>query len=78
MTSITYFPIRGRVECSRLILEHVGATYEDKRISFQEWGELKVTLPYGQLPYYQDDEVSIPQSQAMVRHLGRKYSKWRE
>lgn len=73
-TTLTYFPIRGRAEVPRLILEHVGAEYEDKRITFEDWPALKQTLPFGQLPNYADDDVSIPQSMAIVRHLGRKHS----
>ena len=38
---LTYFPGRGRAEISRLILAQGGAEYEDKRIGFAEWGELK-------------------------------------
>lgn len=75
MPTLTYFPIRGRAEVPRLILEQAGVSYEDKRITFQDWPALKTTLPFGQLPNYEDEDVSIPQSMAIVRHLGRKYSK---
>ena len=71
---LTYFPLRGRAEAIRLVLEYVGATYEDKKVSFEEWGAIKPTLPFGQIPFYEDEDVKIPQSMAIVRHLGRKYS----
>merc|ERR1712232_145282 len=74
MTTLTYFDIRGRAEPSRLTLEYVGANYTDKRVTFEEWPELKKTLPFGQIPYYQDEDVSIPQSIAILRHLGRKHN----
>lgn len=37
----TYFGGMGRGELSRLILAHAGVAYEDDRITFQQWPELK-------------------------------------
>ena len=74
MTTLTYFPIRGRAEVPRLILEHAGAEYKDTRVTFEEWPALKATLPFGQLPNYEDSDVCIPQSMAIIRHLGRKHN----
>jgi glutathione S-transferase len=41
-------------------------------LQFADWPALKATLPFGQIPYFKDDQVEIPQSMAIVRHLGRK------
>jgi len=35
---------------------------------------MKATLPYGQIPYFKDETVQIPQTQAIVRYLGRKHN----
>ena len=38
---LTYFDGRGRGELSRLILAYGGQPWEDDRISFEQWPELK-------------------------------------
>ena len=72
--TLTYFPIRGRVEASRLALEYAGADYVTKVVSFEQMPEIKSSLPYGQLPLYEDEQVRIAQSNAILRHVGRAFS----
>lgn len=70
---ITYFPIRGRVELSRLLLEAAHVAYEDERLG-PEFAERKATLPFGQLPVYSDEEIPLlAQSNAIAAHIARKY-----
>ena len=38
---LTYFNGMGRGELSRLILAYAGVAYEDDRITFAQWPELK-------------------------------------
>ena len=38
---LTYFGLRGRGEASRWLLAYAGAEYEDHRIAFEQWPELK-------------------------------------
>ena len=38
---LTYFNGIGRGELSRLILAYAGVAYEDDRITFAQWPELK-------------------------------------
>ena len=49
---LTYFDARGRAELIRLTLAAAGYKYEDERLSFQEFQQLKSTgaLKFGQLP----------------------------
>jgi glutathione S-transferase len=69
---ITYFDIRGRIEPVRLIFEELGIEYEDRRIaSIEEWQALKPTLPFGQMPIYEDGRRTIVQSHAILRHVAR-------
>ncbi|HEU4577041.1 MAG TPA: glutathione S-transferase family protein [Polyangiaceae bacterium] len=70
---LTYFDIRGRAEVIRLILEEVGAAYRERRVPEREWAAVKPTMPFGQMPLYQEGELVIPQSHAIYRYLARKY-----
>lgn len=38
---LTYFDVRGRGEPTRLIFKAAGVEFEDKRVTFEEWGALK-------------------------------------
>merc|ERR1712137_1501744 len=73
---VTYFGIRGRAEPARLILAYAGVEFEDERLTFEQFGQMKAEGKFqlGQVPTYKDDDVEIPQSMAIVRHLGRKYN----
>jgi hypothetical protein len=64
---LTYFDIRGRAEVIRLILEEVAAPYRERRVQEQEWVAVKPSMPFGQMPLYQEGELVIPQSHAIYR-----------
>jgi glutathione S-transferase len=70
---LTYFDIRGRAECIRLILEEIGVSYEDRQITNAEWQNLKPRTPFGQLPLLQIAGVELVQTMAIIRHLARTY-----
>jgi glutathione S-transferase len=70
---LTYFDIRGRAEVIRLILEEVAAPYRERRVQEQDWVAVKPSMPFGQMPLYQEGELVIPQSHAIYRYLARKY-----
>ena len=73
---LTYFDIEGRAECVRLALALADVEYEDVRISFPEWEELKPKTPHGKLPVLQiDDGPMKTQSGAMMHWVAMKYSK---
>eukprot|EP00854_Cymbomonas_tetramitiformis_P020050 gene20050-24002_t len=69
--TLTYFPIEGAAEKVRLALAMTGTDFEDIRIKFPEWQELKPTTKYGQLPIMNIDGKEIAQSPAMLRWCGR-------
>lgn len=72
---LTYFNIEGAAEPVRLALKLSGTEFEDDRIGFAQWGEMKAKMPYGQLPIMTvDDGKVMTQSAAMVRHVGSKFS----
>lgn len=72
---LLYFPIRGRAEQIRLLLQYAGVAYQDHPVT--DWPSLKSSMPLGQLPVLIDrsagGEWKIPQSAAIMRHLARKH-----
>jgi len=70
---LTYFPIRGRAEVIRLILEEKGIAYECDDIALEDWKNRRKQMPFQVVPVFQDGNFQIAESQAIVRHLARKY-----
>eukprot|EP00088_Acartia_fossae_P002512 TRINITY_DN11019_c0_g1_i1.p1 TRINITY_DN11019_c0_g1~~TRINITY_DN11019_c0_g1_i1.p1 ORF type:complete len:239 (-),score=92.10 TRINITY_DN11019_c0_g1_i1:683-1297(-) len=75
---LTYFNLRARGECARLILEQAGADYEDHRLESPfidpaPWVAYKASTPYGQLPVLLDDGVEIAQSMTIARYCANKF-----
>jgi glutathione S-transferase len=72
---LVYFPMRGRAEQIRLVLAYTRTPYVDTALPFDRWGELKRTLPLGQVPVLIEraggQEAVIAQSHAILRHLAR-------
>lgn len=70
---LTYFDIRGRAECIRLLLEEVGVAYDDRQVTNAEWQDMKPRTPFGQLPMVRIGHVELVQTQAIMRHLARAH-----
>ncbi|MFV1996748.1 MAG: glutathione S-transferase family protein [Acidiferrobacterales bacterium] len=70
---ITYFPIRGRAEPIRLMLEQLGIKYRDNPVHVADWQALKPQMPFGKVPMFEDGETTIHESHAIYRYLARKY-----
>jgi glutathione S-transferase len=74
---LTYFPVRGRIDPVRLLLELEGRPYEFVGISVEAWkmgGEKQRfadVTPFAQLPTFEDGPIKLCQSQAILRHVGR-------
>jgi glutathione S-transferase len=72
---LTYFDIEGAAEPTRLALTLAGKEFEDDRVKFPEWKDLKPKTPYGQLPIMTiDDGPMKTQSMAMLRWAGATFS----
>jgi len=76
---LEYFGIRGRAEYIRLILEEVGATYDEVVVARPKWDTDKINkdnYPFHQVPKLTDNALNLPlvQSNAICRHLSRKYN----
>lgn len=80
MTSykLVYFDLKGRAEVIRLLFALSEENYEDIRISFEEWPNLKPTLPFLQAPILEiknqtgENEI-IAQSSSILRYLAYKF-----
>jgi glutathione S-transferase len=72
---LTYFNVRGKAESIRLLLEDQNIPYKENRYTPEEWKTVKPTLPFKQLPLYEEREnnIYIVQTQAILRYLGRKH-----
>ncbi|CAB9525929.1 S-transferase class-mu 28 kDa isozyme [Seminavis robusta] len=68
---LTYFGIEAAAEPIRLALVLSGQEFEDERIAFPDWKELKPKTPYGSLPLMTIDDGPVKtQSMAMLRWVG--------
>ncbi|KAM6159984.1 glutathione S-transferase P [Erethizon dorsatum] len=71
--TIVYFPVRGRCEAMRMLLADQGQSWKEEVVGMETWmqGQLKASCLYGQLPKFQDGDLTLYQSNAILRHLGR-------
>lgn len=69
---LMYFNIPGIAEPIRLALAIGNIDFEDKRVEFADWPEVKKTMPFGQMPLYMEGDVTLTQQTAILRHVGRK------
>ncbi|RUS71429.1 hypothetical protein EGW08_020812 [Elysia chlorotica] len=72
---LIYFPVRGRGENIRLLLNDNGVDYEEVNCGPREtWlKEYKPQMAFGQAPCLKDGELSLVQSNAILRYLARKH-----
>lgn len=72
-----YFPIRGRAEQIRLLLNVLGQAYEDVAIGRDRLMELKKegagSLMFGSLPVLEDGELRLAQGPVIMGYLARKH-----
>lgn len=68
---LTYFNGAGRAEIARLVFHYGGVAFEDHRIDFAQFGELKPSLPLGQVPILEVDGVVYTQSIAIARYAAK-------
>ena len=76
MPILVYFNLGGRAEPIRLLLNHAKVEFEDVRLSFEEFAELKAKgkFPSGQVPIYcLPDGRELNQSNAILRALGTQH-----
>ncbi|XP_063548103.1 glutathione S-transferase-like [Cydia strobilella] len=66
-----YLNLNGIAESIRYILHYGGQRFEDIRYELSDWPikSVKDSLPYGQLPLYQEGNRSLNQSLAIARYV---------
>ena len=69
---LTYFDFDGgRAESIRIAFHAAGIEFEDHRISFQEFGEMRQTTPFNSVPVLEIDGALITQTNAIGRYVGK-------
>ncbi|KAL0832250.1 hypothetical protein ABMA28_001699 [Loxostege sticticalis] len=66
---LVYFDVNGYTEAVRYILHYSGLKFEDVRIDFNSFGKIKESLPYGQVPIYEENGRKLNQSMAITRYV---------
>lgn len=70
---VTYFDVDGgRGEPIRLALHCAGQAFEDHRIAFSEFAEVRKGTPFSQVPTVEIDGEQITQSNALCRYFGKQ------
>ena len=69
---LTYFDFDGgRAESIRIAFHAAGIAFEDHRISFQEFGEMRSSTPFNSVPVLEIDGAPITQTNAIGRYVGK-------
>jgi glutathione S-transferase len=74
---LIYFAVQGRAEPVRLLFTLAGQPFVNRPVDRASWATLKAQTPLGQMPVLverdEHGERKIPQSQAILRHLARRF-----
>lgn len=69
---LTYFDVDGgRAEPVRIALHAAGIDFDDVRVSFPEFMEMRGNLRFHCVPVLEIDGIEVTQSNAMCRYVGR-------
>uniref|UniRef100_A0A8P0PHI4 Glutathione S-transferase P n=1 Tax=Canis lupus familiaris TaxID=9615 RepID=A0A8P0PHI4_CANLF len=62
--TIIYFPVRGHCEAMHMLLADQGQSWKEEEVTMETWmkGSLKASCLYGQLPKFQDGDLTLYQS----------------
>ena len=71
---LIYFNVKARAEVTRLIFAQAGVQYEDKRVTWEEWKELKPNTPYGELPVLEVDGKQFAGSGPIARFVAERFN----
>jgi len=69
---LTYFDFDGgRGEPIRIAMHAAGVKFEDHRVSFPEFGEMRQGLRFNSVPVLEIDGAAVTQSNALSRYFGK-------
>ncbi|KAM6979566.1 glutathione S-transferase P [Aplochiton taeniatus] len=59
----------------KIMLADQGQEWKENLVNFEDWmkGDLKARCVFGQLPKFEDGDLVLYQSNAILRHLGRNH-----
>ncbi|KAL3935074.1 MAG: hypothetical protein SGBAC_009338 [Bacillariaceae sp.] len=69
--ALKYFDIAGRAEPIRILFHIAGVQYDDVRIPFKEWPDVKETTPLGFVPVLTIDGQDFCQSISLTRYAAK-------
>ena len=70
---LSYFDFAGgRGEPVRILFHAAGIKFKDDRLSFQQFNDMRKSTPFDSVPVLEIDGVTVTQSNAMIRYLGRQ------
>lgn len=69
---LTYFDLYALGEPIKFLLLYGKLEYEFRAVTFEEWGPLKPTVPFGKLPLLEFDGKVMDQSTSICRYLGKQ------
>lgn len=70
---VIYFNAKGRAESIRYVFAQAGVKYEDVRVTGEEFGKMKPSLPAGSLPVLEVDGERLSGSGEITRYLAEKF-----
>ena len=69
---LTYFDFDGgRAEPIRIAFHAAGIDFEDERLSFSEFGEMRKGTRFNSVPVLEIDGAAVTQSNALSRYVGK-------
>ncbi|XP_029636557.1 S-crystallin 3-like [Octopus sinensis] len=72
--TLHYFNHRGRAEICRMLFAAAGVQYNDRRIEYSEWNNMRSKMPCHMVPMLEiDNRHQIPQSMAIAMYLAREF-----
>lgn len=69
--TLYYFDVKARAEPLKVALSGAGIAYKLEKISLDQAKNLE-EYPFGQAPRFTDENVDLVQTNAILRHIGRK------
>ncbi|PIK46238.1 putative S-crystallin SL11-like [Apostichopus japonicus] len=70
---LKYFDAKGRAEPVRFMFALDGVDYEDIRYSQEEFAKVKATMPFGQVPVLEVDDITVPHSKAIYTFVAAQH-----
>jgi glutathione S-transferase len=69
---LSYFDFNGgRGEPIRILFHAAGIKFDDNRLSFEQFGQMRKSTPFDSIPVLDIDGVTVTQSNPIMRYLGK-------